>query len=732
MNSVLRQLNQWRFRERAITFAWGAARWVAIVAMVLIVACALDWTIDRYSGSAGWRKALRSTRVLAPSNPLDVGHTPFGVRFLMTAGQLALAGFLGYYFVVRPLRQTPLVDDLALRAEKAHPEFDHRLVTAIQLNRPAADTRGMSALLISEVTREASEMASKHNFLSLIDYRRLRLALVVILPALIAWGAFAAINSPLAAILVKRQALLKVEIPRDIKLENRTPEVYPTGAEVTVRYAVSGSYSPDAVGTLVVVPEGQPAEFYELTNEKNADGSATEFYSVKLPPSSLDFSFQARLESGRTEHPSAVRFEAPPQLAKDDPNHPPLTAEQVLPAYLGTQADGQPYFRRNDGWTRGEVIDALPRSTAVVEALFNKPVATARLIPIVRVGLLERDLPPIAPAEMGKDKQSASFVVPTAPRMIGYRLELKDAYGFANPTPIRRNVRMWEDRPPVVEFKPESLRNPNPEAFDGQGNPKDYEFDMALAPDGLVMVVYNARSEVGIRSANIRFRVIPKGVQFDLYPEEYKAIQHPREDPNLLVFDRLPLTRFTPPKKADLGPFVPDLGLFTYSYTRTVELFDLSFLVDVVPRINRNRVNVQFYPFPSRNPREDPGDLEAGGRYNFEISGLEKKLPEVLPDGKTILKRAKLEIGDTVEVYVEVFDKLPVVDAKGKPILGEDGKPLPPRPAGYTREAKRKIVVTEADAGLALLARDEARTKLRDKVDQLAKDQFDVFKPKKK
>jgi hypothetical protein len=732
MNSVLTQLNHWRLRERALTFAWGAARWATVVALVLAVACAADWAIDRYSGSPGWRKAVRWTGVLA-ADPLAVGHTPFGVRFLMTAAQVALAGALAYYLVVRPWRTTPHIDDLALRAERAHPEFDHRLVTALQLNRPSADTRGMSQALIADVTREAGEIAAKHDFGKLVDYRRLKLAAAVLVPALVVWGAFAAVNAPLAAILVQRQALLKVEIPRDTRLENRTPEVFPTGAEVTVRYAASGKFTPNSVGTLVVVPTGQPAEFYELTNEKGADGAPTDIFSVKLPASSIDFSFQARLEDGRTDEASKVRFESPPQLARDDPSRPPLTAEQVLPAYLGTRPGGQPYFRKNDGWTRGEVIDALPRSTIIVEALFNKPVATATLVPIVRGdGLTERELPPVAPAEVGKDRQSASFVVPAVSRMIGYRIDLTDSYGFTNPTPIRRNVRMWDDRPPVVDFKPESTRNPNPETFDGTGNPKDYEFDMALAPDGLIMVTYAARSEVGVRAANVRFRVIPKGVQFDLYPEEYRAIQHPRDDPNLIVYDRLPLTRFVPPKNADLGPFVPDLGLFAYSFTRTVEVLGFEFQMDVVPRNNRNRVNVQFYPFPSRDPAEEPGELEAGGRYNFEIAGLQKKYPEVQSDGKIVLKRAKLEVGDTVEVYVEVFDKLPVVDAKGKPIMGEDGKPLPPRPAGYTREARRKIVVTEADAAVALLARDESRMKLRDKVNELARDQFEVFKPKKK
>src|SRR5262249_51581864 len=145
----------------------------------------------------------------------------------------------------------------------------------------------------------------------------------------------------------------------------------------------------------------------------------------------------------------------------------------------------------------------------------------------------------------------------------------------------------------------------------------------------------------------------------------------------------------------------------------------------------RNKVNVEFYPLPSRSPTEEPGELEAGGRRNFEGSGLLKKVPSKDAEGKAITVPAKIEIGGTVEVYLEAFDKMPVVDAKGKPFLGEDGKPLPPRPGGYTREAKRKIVVTEVEAALALRQRDEARQRLRDKLNQLAQDQADVFRPKK-
>lgn len=712
MKAALRQLYLWRWVERTIRLAWGGGRWIAALGTALAVACAVDWTVDRFSGSETWRRFLRSSWVLQPGDPLSAGETPAWLRLAMSLSLASLAVALAHRLLVRPWLRTPPIDDLAGQAEKAFPEFDHRLVTAIQLNRVTADTRGMSAALIALVTREAGEIAARHNLLSLVDYRRLGWAAWVVLPVAAAWGGFVAVNPQLADILVRRQLMpwADIEIPRRVRLMNVTPPVWPTGSEVLVRFEVSGEFDPHTPGVLRYVPDGQPEDYVPLVNEAYADGTPSAYFSARLPPASVDFSFQARIGDGRTKEPGRVTFEAPPQLDFGPGKPEPLTAEQILPDYLGRRPNGLPYVRRNDGWTRGDVIDALPGSRVLVDARFNKPVRQARLYPIERAeGLQERELPPVAPVELAEDRTAAVFQFPTTPRMTGYRLELVDDRGFVNPTLIRRNVRMWEDRPPHVEFRPESTRNPDPEQYDGSGNPKDYEWDMALAPNGVVQVIYYARSEVGIRAANLRYRVIPRGVPFDLYPEEYRAIQHPKDDPNLLVFDRLPLTRFVPPgpdpgrpdvKPPDLGPFDPELGLFRYSFRG-------------VPGPLRNRVNVQFYPIPSRDPDTEPGELEAGGRYNFEVAGLLKRLP----DGT----QAPIAIGDTVEIYVEVYDKLP----------GPDGRPDPARPAGYTREAKRKIVVSEADAEIALRQRDEARQRLADKIRDIANDQINVFRPKK-
>ena len=698
MTSVLQQLERWRFLERVVRVVWGAGRWLALGAAVLLLACLTDFLIDRYSGSQTWRNVLTSSRIFAGVSPLSAGETPLWFRILLTLAQCVLAVGLAFVFLIRPWLRTPPVDDLASHAEKVHRDFDHRLVTALQLNRATAQTQGMSKFLIGEVTRQATEIASRYNLLKLINLSRLWWTAAVVAPVVLIWLVFFAMNPALAGILVKRQALMDVEIPRRIHLKNVTRDIWPIGAAVLVRFEVTGEFDPELVGVLRIVPDGEPEEFYQLTYEgKKPNTEDTAFFATKLPPSSRDFSFQARLGDGRTKEAGRVVFEPPPYLSDKDG----LFASQQLPDFLGRAPNGGPYFRESESPIRGDLVDALPLSKVIVDGKFNKPVAKAVLVPVERVeGSRERDLPGVA-GELGGDRKSATWIFPTTPKLIGYRIELVDDLEFINTSQIRRNIRMWDDRPPVVEFNKESVRNPDPTDEEGKGPPSDYVWDMALSPQGRIMVIYRAQSELGIREANIRYRVIPKGVQLDLYPEWYKNIHHPREDRDLRVFSRLNLLRGPDPIKNKLGEFIPELGLFRYSF-RGVSVND------------RDRIDYGFYPFPSPDPVSRPGELEAGGRKNFEISELRK----MMPDGKY----EKLEIGDTVELYVEVFDKLP----------GPNGKPDLNRVAGYTREAKRKIVMSEKDVELALLQRGEEKQKRADKLRELTNDQISVFREKKK
>ncbi|MFO0805745.1 MAG: hypothetical protein U0791_21795 [Gemmataceae bacterium] len=680
MNSLIHQLNAWRLRERLVRIAWGGSRWFAIVALVLGVACLVDWIWDRRA------------------------EVPLAFRTLMTLGQVALAAGLGYFFLWRPWAGTPPIDDLAFKAEKAIPEFDHRLVTALQLNRPNAKTSGMSKALIAEVTREAGEMASKHQLTKLIDYTPTLWAAGLALPVLMLWGGFVAANSSLAVTLVKRQLLLGGEIPRSVQLENITPEVWPSGAEVEIRFRVTGEWTETMTGRTSVVPEGQPADDYPLAFEKqNPDNTAT--FLSKLPPSSTAFTFTARLADGRTRgEPGRVTFEPPPQVKDVD-------AWQILPEYLGGRAvelNGKKGLVRYERiQPRGEVVNALPLSDIRVEAKFNKPVKHAFLIPIDRGdGNKETDRTRIPADELAADGLSAEWNFPTTAKSIGYRIELEDQRGFKSPSPARRGIRMLPDEPPAVQFMKESNRNPDPNEFDGKGDPRIYEWDFPVAfrpgvpgegDTGPIQIIYSARSELGVGRVNIAYRVIPKGEQAENV--------HPRDDLAGKHYNRLPLSK-TAADVSKVGKWVPDLGLFEKSFAG-IGRSD--------PR--RRTTQVEFYPVPSVDPDSLPGELEAGGRYNFQTGGLRKKGI----DGT----ESKLEVGDTIELYMEVFDKYAThLEAK------KTGGPL--RPAGYTREAKRKIIMNEEDAYLLIKQRDEAQRKLQDKLRDIADDQRDVFNPKKK
>ncbi len=679
MNSLIRQLRAWRLREQLVRLSWGGARWFAIVAVVLGFACLADWLYDRR------------------------GEVPFALRVLASLSQVAIAAGLAYLFLLRPWSKTPPIDDLAFQAEKAIPEFDHRLVTALQLNRPNAKTQGMSKALISEVTREAGEMAARHRLTKLIDYTPTLWAIALALPVLLAWGGFTLANSQLAVVLVKRQMLLDVEIPRSVKLENLTPEVWPSGSEVEIRYRVIGAWEETMTGRSFVSPDDQPADDYPLAFEKqNPDGSAT--FLTKLPPSSTPFAFKARLADGRTRWASRVDFEPPPQV-KD------IDAWQLLPEYLGgrpTEVNGKkvtiPYERFQP---RGEIVNALPRSDLRVEAKFNKPVTSAVLIPIDRgEGNKEVDRVRIPADDLAADGLSAEWSFPTLAKSIGYRIELVDRRGFTSAAPARRGIRMLPDEPPAVEFRKESNRHPDATEFDGKGDPRIYEWDFPVAyrpgvpgegDIGPIQVIYSARSELGVGRSNIAYRVIPRGEQ----PENV----HPRDDLAGKFYSRLPLSK-TSADLAKVGKWIPDLGLFEKSFTgfgRTD------------PR--RRTTQVEFFAIPSPDPATLPGELEAGGRYNFQTGGLRKKGI----DGS----ESKLEVGDTVELYVEVFDKYSTY-LEGKKMPG------PPRPAGYTREAKRKIIVSEEDAFLSIRQRDESQKKLQDKLRDIADDQRSVFQPQKK
>src|SRR3989442_475795 len=147
--TILQQLSRLQRRERWLQLTWLAARWLPVLATALVVACLIDWSIDRRR------------------------DTPFGLRVGLLAAQ-ALLWIVALIVLARVGFRRRTHTQLALWVEDKVPEFGHRLISAVELNQPGAAIQGMSPELIAAVTRQAEEQTTTMDFAGLTDARRLK------------------------------------------------------------------------------------------------------------------------------------------------------------------------------------------------------------------------------------------------------------------------------------------------------------------------------------------------------------------------------------------------------------------------------------------------------------------------------------------------------------------------------------------------------------------------------
>lgn len=463
----LRKLAGLRTRERLLDLLRGSGHFLAIVLMLLAVACIIDWRIDR----------LRDT--------------PYSLRVALTALQAVAAVVLGFWLLVRPLFRTRTDDELAARVEKEIPDFGHRLVTSIQLSRPNADTRGMSPGLIADLTRETDDLARNRDFTPLADTEGVPLAFGLPgLPLAVFAGMAILLGSGTVLALLQRQLLMDVEVPHSVTLENATAELWPAGDEVTVQYKVSGTTDDTDEGILYVTPEDQPREEYPLKFVARID-SDTALFSTTIPPATVAFRHSARVLDGRTRKSAEVRYESRPAVAE-------ALAVVRLPAYLGVRPDGKPY---EEPQAQGE-IRGMVGAPVRIRVTATKPIASAKLILIGRpVGAtLPADLGSTEMTGIGEDGAEAEFVL--ADNQSGWRVELRDNNGFDGATPYRRGISILPDTLPEVRFLPErmpALGRLATESSDVEGHP-------ALL-NGPIPLGWTASSPLGLWKANIVYRI---------------------------------------------------------------------------------------------------------------------------------------------------------------------------------------------------------------------------------
>jgi hypothetical protein len=575
---ILKRLAEVRGREKAVRLVWGLTRVLALAAGALLFACLLDWLID-----------LKT-------------ETPWGLRgFLLAAQGVLWIVSLGI-LVVRPM-WAPLGDrDLALWTEDKFRELGHRLITAVELNRPGATVEGMSPELLAAATRQAEEMAQATDFARRVDLVRLKRGVGLALATAGVLGLVGAASPETVRVLLARQFLIDREIPRSVAVEAELAhQVRPSGEEVKLRFRAKGAVAFETLtGSIRLVPDGRPAEEYPLRFEsKDGKGEAT--FAATIPAASVHFHYRGWLHDGRTRKGAEVTYVPRPVVQKID-------AWVLLPTYVGFRPDGTPYEQYR---VRGEIAGPLG-SSARIQIEAQKKIVKGHLELLGRVGgeqLPETSLRSI-PLAVGPDGRQAQGVLDIRSGETSYRVVVEDEYGFGNSTPPKRGIAIVPEEPPRVVLLPERFALPGDALLTDDAEVEGMPIPLGSA----IRIAYYCAHPYGLDRARLAYRVIKAA----------KAAEDPGAPD--VPWRYLPLGEVK--ATAEAGPFDLRRGHFEKTGFRD---------------------QVEFHPLPSPDPDHVHGRTEGGGCFDFQSKPL-----------------AGLQVGDQIELRVEVFARNPALTEPGR------------------------------------------------------------------
>jgi hypothetical protein len=547
------------------------ARVLSLCAVLLLAICALDWVID-----------------------LSMDNPRFLRAVLLVGWGLTLAA--GVFFVLRAMVIDKTDDDLALWIEAKTGGLENRLISAVQLNRDAQKTKGMSGDLIAAVTQQAENVAETVDLDTVCEKSRYRWSATLLTPILLVMAVMAVWQPATVLALLSRMFMGNDEIPRAVQFERFEDAIWPANEENTLRLSVTGA-SESAVGWVTIYPVVGRSFRVSLEREKGTK------FVAKVPAAESDFQFTARLGDGRLRTMGNVRYTPRPSVQQ-------LQATVLLPeAILGKRADGTLYEESLRG---GDIAFRLELSKARVEISTQVPIVEAELEVIS--GKKSRKVR----SRLQQEKDSTTIEFPLQPGDTNYLVRVVDQYGFASLAPARRVIRQLPIDPPDVAFEPEN--------FAGKGEKSISEESEV---EGIPILLgerfrleYRAAHRYGLANAWVRFRVIPRSEG----PDKDSG-QIDRES-----FKKLPLG----PVKGEKTPSAAALAEFKREPAKGGE---------EIPWTSA----VGLYNFDTKGISDDKGGrltLQEGDRIQFYVEVFSVAKPDSQPGRSAIREK---EIVSSVE-----------------------------------------------------------------------------------
>ena len=323
LQSVIERLHALRRRLLRRILALGISRLVLVGVGLIFLTLLLDWALD----------------------------LPRAVRAVLLVGGLALLAWQAVLHLIRPLRRKPDIDELALMAERADPQLNDQVISAIQLERDLENgTAVESPELIKATISDTAQRFGKHTFRNAVNLKPTVKPMLLAGAALLATGALAASFPDVASLWFRRQVLLSNDQwPREhdliitiVDMEKFDPVTSDDGSEITLHVSertplqiqvhnAKGALPPEV--ELMTTFEGQENELQQIAMGRS---QGSEIFQHIFPPLVRSLSFYAEGGDDDDERPIYhVKVARAPRVTR-------FWADYDPPSYTGMEKRNLP------------------------------------------------------------------------------------------------------------------------------------------------------------------------------------------------------------------------------------------------------------------------------------------------------------------------------------------------------------------------------------------------------
>lgn len=341
--------------------------------------------------------------------------------FLLTDG--VLLGWVAWRYIFTPLLHQPNDETVALWVEKARPELQSRLISAVQLTRPGGLPRGAASGLVHALVEQTEAMVSAIDFHRIIRTTQLR-ALALWSGILVSLALILCLYAGRTSLELLQRALLGTNaVPRKTRVVPVTGDARMGRGDNIRIEAVAHGVLP-RLGRLVIKSPGRRTQ--EFTMEPSGEGR--DRFARTIENVQDHFTYVVYLNDGATR---THRVEVIPR-----PTVATIECLQEYPAYTGL-----PAARRSLGdlsILAGSVLQVHVTATKAVQEATLKLVGIDQSVPMTIHATNSHQL-------------SASFSVP-AKGLTGFSVHMIDRIGMASSDAAVYRVEVIPDKAPTIRI----------------------------------------------------------------------------------------------------------------------------------------------------------------------------------------------------------------------------------------------------------------------------------------